>query len=65
MEGGRGDFSRPLGKLRPPPRNTSYHLLVVATYPAQQLPGVPHELGVPQQLPEPGSNPCGEWLDVL
>ena len=25
------------------------------TYPEQQLPGVPHELGVPQQPPEPDS----------
>jgi hypothetical protein len=38
----------------------------VATYPEQQLPGVPHELGVPQQLPEPGSANLGdELLDVL
>jgi hypothetical protein len=26
-----------------------------AAYPEQQLPGVPHELGFPQQPPEPGS----------
>ena len=35
-------------------------------YPEQQLPGVPHELGVPQQPPEPGSgNLRDELLDVL
>jgi hypothetical protein len=35
-------------------------------YPEQQLPGVPHELGVPQQPPELGSvNFRDELLDVL
>jgi len=35
-------------------------------YPEQQLPGVPHEFGVPQQPPEPGSpNPRDELLDIL
>ena len=35
-------------------------------YPEQQLPGVPHELGFPQQLPGPGSvNFRGELLEVL
>jgi hypothetical protein len=35
-------------------------------YPEQQLPGAPHELGVPQQPPEPGSvNFRDEPLDVL
>jgi hypothetical protein len=30
-------------------------LIFMIAYPEQQLPGVPHELGVPQQPPEPGS----------
>jgi hypothetical protein len=35
-------------------------------YPEQQLPGVPHELGVPQQPPEPGSvRPCDGAMTVL
>jgi hypothetical protein len=35
-------------------------------YPEQQLPGDPHELGVPQQPPEPGSfKPRDEALTVL
>ena len=40
--------------------------LRIWTYPEQQLPGVPHELGVPQQPPEPGSgNLWDEPMDVL
>jgi hypothetical protein len=36
------------------------------TYPEQQLPGVPHELGVPQQPPDPGSaDPGDELIDML
>ena len=31
-------------------------------YPEQQLPGVPHELGAPQQPPEPGSEDLREEL---
>ncbi|MCJ7786360.1 MAG: hypothetical protein MUP41_20710 [Desulfobacterales bacterium] len=35
-------------------------------YPEQQLPGVPHELGAPQQPPELGSvGPRDEALTVL
>jgi hypothetical protein len=35
-------------------------------YPEQQLPGVPHELGAPQQPPELGSEDLREeLLDVL
>ncbi len=35
-------------------------------YPEQQLPGVPQELGVPQQPPDPGSvNFPDEPLEVL
>ena len=35
-------------------------------YPEQQLPGLPHELGVPQQPPEPGSvRPCDGAMTVL
>ncbi len=29
--------------------------IFMVAYPEQQLPGVPHELGDPQQPPEPGS----------
>jgi hypothetical protein len=35
-------------------------------YPEQQLPGLPHEFGVPQQPPGPGSVSFrDELLDVL
>jgi len=34
-------------------------------YPEQQLPGVPHELGVPQQPPEPGSGSPGDEVMAI
>jgi hypothetical protein len=38
----------------------------VIAYPEQQLPGVPHELGAPQQLPGLTSEDLGEeLLDIL
>jgi len=55
----------PNEKPKPHFLDIHFHLLAVAIYPEQQLPGVPHELGVPQQLPDPASNFCDELLDVL
>jgi len=56
----------PLSQMRNNINLKKFKSLRNATYPEQQLPGVPHELGVPQQLPEPGSgNLRDELLDVL
>ena len=64
---GRHAFAKPfcLAGGNPIP-SVSFCLGRRSSYPEQQLPGVPHELGAPQQPPGAGSvNFRDELLDVL
>ena len=51
------------GKWEVTHKRNKKKLVELLAYPEQQLPGVPHELGVPQQPPKPG--PVGSRDEAL